>query len=91
MNTEYRFFMKTTIDLSDDLVERLKRRTAAEGISMRTAVHQALRLWMNTQPAPSRVSAIRCDVGLMPGQGLTAEAATLGWESLRAMSYGPEA
>ena len=79
--------MKTTIDLADDLVIILKKRTAREGISMRTAVHQALRLWLKDQPEASVRKPISPDIGLMTGQGLSPDAATRSWEELRALSY----
>jgi len=77
--------MKTTIDLADSLAASLKARTAREGISLRAAVHEALRLWLKSRPeAPRRISR---DIGLMTGQGLTPEAAAATWDELRALSY----
>ncbi len=82
--------MKTTIDIADDLVATLKKRTARDGISLRAAVHEALRMWLQTQPPAPRPAAIPRDVGLMSGHGLAAEAATMPWEDLRALSYDPK-
>jgi hypothetical protein len=79
--------MKTTIDLADDLAASLKKRTAREGISMRAAVHQALRLWLKSRPEPAASQGIPRDVGLMSGQGLSPNAAALSWDDLRALSY----
>jgi plasmid stability protein len=77
--------VKTTIDLADSLAASLKARTARDGISMRAAVHEALRLWLKTRPeVPHRISR---EIGLMTGHGLTAEAASATWEELRALSY----
>jgi len=77
--------MKTTIDLADSLAASLKARTAREGISMRAAVHEALRLWLKTRPEqPRRISR---EIGLMTGKGLTPEAAAATWDELRALSY----
>lgn len=90
-NTAYHIAMKTTIELADDLVAILKKRTVHEGISMRAAVHQALRLWIKSQPESSTVKTISRDVGLMGGQGLTSEASARSWEELRALSYDPKA
>lgn len=79
--------MKTTIDLADDLAVTLRKRTAEEGISLRTAVHQALRLWLKSpagQPEPRQIAR---DVGIVSGAGLSPEAAGRSWEDLRAWSY----
>lgn len=83
--------MKTTIDLADDLAASLKKRTAREGISMRAAVHQALRLWLKSRPEPTTAKGIPRDVGLMSGQGLSPKAAALSWDDLRALSYDQKA
>jgi len=82
--------MKTTIDLADDLVATLKKRTARDGISLRAAVHEALRLWLKTQPPAPRPEPIPRDVGVMSGLGLSPEAASLPWEDLRGLSYDPK-
>jgi len=79
--------MKTTIDLADDLAATLKAKTAREGMSMRAAVHEALRLWLKAQPATFPCQRIARDVGVMDGRGLTPEAAALSWDDLRALSY----
>lgn len=79
--------MKTTIDLADDLAASLKKRTLHDGISMRAAVHEALRLWLKTRPDSEPLEPISRDIALMPGLGLTPEAASLSWEQLRALSY----
>ncbi|CAN5136967.1 hypothetical protein BH23VER1_BH23VER1_35120 [soil metagenome] len=83
--------MKTTIDLADDLAATLKMRTAREGISMRAAVHEALRLWLKTRPDSATREPIPSDVGLMSGRGLTPEAASLSWEDLRALGHDRDA
>ena len=83
--------MKTTIDLADDLAASLKKRTAREGISMRAAVHQALRLWLKSRPEPAAPKGIPRDIGLMAGKGLSPKAAALSWDDLRALSYDQKA
>lgn len=90
-STAYLIVMKTTIDLADDLVVALKKRTAREGVSMRSAIHQALRLWLKSRPEPAAAKGIPRDVGLMSGQGLSREAAGLSWDDLRALSYDSKA
>ena len=79
--------MKTTIDLADELVANLRKRTARDGMSLRAAVHEALRLWLQSQPPAPRPEPIPRDVGLMSGQGLTPEAAAFSWDDLRALSH----
>lgn len=83
--------MKTTIDLADDLAISLKKRTASEGISMRAAVHQALRMWLKNQPESPTRKSISSDIGVMNGQGLSSDAAKRSWEELRASSYNEPA
>lgn len=79
--------MKTTINLADDLAATLKANTAREGISMRAAVNEALRLWLKSRCAAPTPRPISREVGLMSGQGLTPESAVLSWDELRALSY----
>lgn len=81
--------MKTTIDLADDLAATLKAKTAREGISMRAAVHEALRFWLKSQPASLPRPRIARDVGVVSGEGMTPESAALSWDELRAISYDP--
>lgn len=79
--------MKTTIDIADDLAATLKKRTASEGISMRAAVHEALRLWLKSQPQPAPPESISKEIGLVSGEGLSREASALSWTELRSLSY----
>mgnify|MGYP003613402239 CR=1 FL=1 len=58
---------------------------------MRAAVHQALRLWLKSQPESSAARTISLDVGLMGGNGLTPEATIRSRKDLRALSYDPKA
>lgn len=82
--------MKTTIDLADDLAATVKKQTAAEGTSLRAAVHEALRLWLKTRESPPARPRISSEVGVVDGDGLSPEASRLGWERLRSLSYGEE-
>lgn len=79
--------MKTTIDLADDLAATLRKRTASEGISMRDAMHQALRLWLRSQPEPPPAQPIPREIGIFSGDGLTREAASLSWDEIRSISH----
>lgn len=79
--------MKTTIDLADDLAATLKKQTAESGLSMRAAIHEALRLWLESQTAPAKPPRIAREVGLVHGKGLSPEAAASSWDQLRELSY----
>lgn len=79
--------MKTTIELSDDLVATLKKHSSQTGLSMRAVIHEALRLWLKNQTTPAKPPRIARDVGLMRGRGLSPEAASSNWEQLRELSY----
>jgi plasmid stability protein len=83
--------MKTTIDLADELAVTLKTRAAQEGISLRAAVHEALRLWLKHRAPSDRPKPISREVGIMSGQGLSPEAAGRSWDDLRALSYDSKA
>lgn len=79
--------MKTTIDLADDLAVTLKKKTSQEGISIRAAIHEAIRLWLKSHPASQETPKISRDIGLVSGRGLTPEAASVSWDDLWALSY----
>lgn len=83
----YHIVMKTTVDIADDLIAIVKKKTEREGITMRSALHQALHMWLREQPSPAVGKKISRDVGLMSGTGLTPEAASASWADLRALSY----
>lgn len=83
----YLRFMKTTLDLADDLFAKLKSKTTREGRSMRAVVHEAIRLWLKSQPVAPQPLKICREVGLMSGQGLTPMATSLSWDEIRAFSY----
>jgi Arc/MetJ family transcription regulator len=80
--------MKTTIDLADDLAMRVKKATAAEGTSLRSAVHEALRLWLQTRQTKPQRPRISREVGVVDGQGLGPDASGMQWDQIRALGYG---
>ncbi|MGC6467361.1 MAG: hypothetical protein ACON38_06745 [Akkermansiaceae bacterium] len=80
--------MKTTIDLADDLAATIKAKSKQEGISMRAAVHQALRLWLENKDQTATRPRIAREVGLATGKGLSPEASLKSWEEIRDLSYG---
>jgi len=65
INTAHRILVKTSIDLADDLAATFKKKTAQEGISLRAAVHEALRLWLSARTSPSRPKPIERKIGIM--------------------------
>lgn len=77
--------MKTTLDLSDELLERAKKHARKTGQPLRALVEEGLRLALKT---PSHSPAFRlkdCSVG-DPKAENPLEA--LSWQDLRAEIYG---
>lgn len=78
--------MKTTIDLADDLVATIKAKSKEQGLSMRSVMHEALRLWLQKNEEPETRPKISREIGLVTGNGLSPEAANKSWEELRNLS-----
>ncbi|MGH8209997.1 MAG: DUF2191 domain-containing protein [Steroidobacteraceae bacterium] len=76
--------MKTTIDISDLLLEQAKKVAADERTTVRALIEQGLRqvLTSRTQPA-----AFRLREAAFHGEGLQPEAEGLPWEHIRDMIY----
>ena len=77
--------MKTTLDLSDDLLERAKRLARKQGRPLRAVVEEGLRLAL---AAPKSASAFKLpdrSVGSAKG---TNPLEALSWQDLRAEIYG---
>ena len=83
--------MKITIEIADDLVVALRKGIAHEGISMRSAIHEALCLWLKSRPDLAAAKGIPRDVGLMFGQGLSRKASGLSWDVLCSLCYDSKA
>jgi hypothetical protein len=77
--------MKTTIDIADSLFRRVKALARRESVPMRELVERGLALALEER---DRRSAFRLRDVSFRGRGLTAEAASLSWDELRARSYG---
>lgn len=76
--------MKTTLDLSDDLLVRAKRAARQKGVPLRALVEEGLRLALETRPAgryalPDR--SVGKPGGRNPLEGLS-------WQDLRDEIYG---
>jgi hypothetical protein len=77
--------MKTTIDIADSLFRRVKTLARREGVPMRELVERGLALALEER---DRRTAFQLRDASIRGRGLTAEAASLSWDELRARSYG---
>lgn len=76
--------MKTTIELSDAILERAKALAAREGTTVRALVEDGLR-----QVLKSRASKQRFELrdAAVDGHGLQPEFAAASWDSIRAAIY----
>ena len=76
--------MKTTVELSDDLLERAKQTAAREGSSVRALIEEGLRkVLMEREKATSRFQLRRVTVA---GQGLNPQFAE-SWDAIREAIY----
>ena len=76
--------MKTTVDISDSLLEAAKRAAAREGITLRELIETGLR-----QTLKERKSAgeFKLRDASFHGDGLQAPLSGASWDSLREMAY----
>jgi len=76
--------MKTTIELSDELLRRTRRVARQEGATLRALVEEGLRRALRAREkragAPFRLKTFR-------GDGLTSEFRQAGWEKIRDEIY----
>ena len=77
--------MKTTIDISDPLLEAAKNAAAREGTTLRALVELGLRQVIETR---KRGGAFRLRKASFRGQGLQPAAKDLTWEQMRELAYG---
>ncbi len=77
--------MKTTIDLSDSLLEEAKRVAARRSTTVKALVEAGLRRELRELSAPT---AFRLRDVSFRGRGLRPEAESLSWEALRELAYG---
>ena len=76
--------MKTTVEISDALLDEARKVAAREGTSLRTLIEQGLRQVVSASK-PRR--AFRLRKASFKGRGLSADAKALDWQQLREMSY----
>lgn len=77
--------MKTTIEISDAILERAKTVAAREGTTVRALVEDGLRQILRNR-RPSTFKLRDASVG---GKGLTPEFKDAGWERIRDALYEP--
>jgi len=77
--------MKTTVEISDALLEEAKKVAAREKVTVRTLIEQGLRQVVAQRK--QRRGPFRLRKAAFKGQGLTAEARAAGWERVRELSY----
>jgi hypothetical protein len=77
--------MKTTLDITDQLLREAKAVAQREGITVRALVERGLQLALSERRARK---AFRLKDLSVAGQGLQAPARELSWEQLRDLSYG---
>jgi hypothetical protein len=77
--------MKTTLELSDPLLERAKRLAAAESTTLRELVEAGLRLVLNERAARAKPFVLRD--ARVDGSGLNPEFEAADWGEIRKASY----
>ena len=77
--------MKTTIEISDALLEETRKIAAREDVTMRTLVEQGLRQVIAQRK--QRRGPFRLRKATFKGRGLSAEARAAGWGRLRELAY----
>jgi hypothetical protein len=75
--------MKTTIEISDAILERAKAVAAREGITLRALVEDGLRQVLKSR----RAGAFKLRDASVDGSGLTAEFQGASWDKLREAAY----
>jgi hypothetical protein len=78
--------MKTTVELSDALLQAAKDAASGQGTTLRNVFESALRAYLEQAAKQPRQAFVlrRRSFG---GKGLRAEAAEAGWERIRELSY----
>ena len=77
--------MKTTIEISDALMEQARRLAARENTTLRALVEQGLHKVIADK---KRAAGCRLRRASFKGEGLQPEVREAGWERIREMAYG---
>lgn len=76
--------MKTTVEISDPLLEQAKRVAAREGTTVKALIERGLRSVLAER---KRTRVFRLRKATYRGKGLQPAAKGLGWEKLREFAY----
>jgi CRISPR/Cas system-associated protein Csm6 len=85
MGTHIGVTMKTTIEISDPLLQKARKLAAREGTTLRAIVEQGLR-WVIEEAKQEKPFKLR-DASVK-GRGLKPELADVSWDEIRRLSYG---
>lgn len=77
--------MKTTVDISDDLLREARRVAHEEGTTLKSMIEEGLRAVLTRR---GREDGYALPDASVSGDGLQPEARTASWADLRAMAYG---
>ncbi|GLY71946.1 hypothetical protein Airi01_002130 [Actinoallomurus iriomotensis] len=77
--------MKTTVEISDGLLQEARRIASQEGATLRSLIEEGLRAVLERRARGGRWTLPDAAVD---GEGLRPEARGASWEELRAMAYG---
>lgn len=77
--------VKTTVEVTDELLERAKEAARREGTTLRSLIEEGLRRVMDERQWPSRFELHDASVD---GEGLAPEFRDGSWERIRQVSYG---
>jgi hypothetical protein len=76
--------MKTTLEISDPLLDDARKLATRDGITLRALVERGLRLAVEES---KRREGFRLRDGSFKGEGLQPEFADAGWEKIRSAIY----
>ena len=76
--------MKTTVEISDNLLEEAKRLAAREGTTVKALIEQGLRQIITAKKKPGVFHLRKVT---FKGQGLQPRVSTATWEQIRDMAY----
>jgi hypothetical protein len=77
--------MKTTVEISDELLTQAREVAARDGLTLRALIEAGLRDQIAKRRRPARFSLRDASVG---GKGMTPEYRDAGWDRIRDAAYG---